>query len=124
MFQSFLKQHNAASWQHTVETLIPDIHEVDRAVLDGEDQGFLRVIVEAGKDRILGATLVAEHAGEMIGEFCLAITHSIVRGKLACTLHPYPTQSEVFRKAANQWRKGKLTPTVRKIFDLWFRTFR
>ncbi len=100
------------------------LHEVDRAVLDGADEGFLRVVVEAGKDRILGATLVAEHAGDMIGELCLAITHGIGLGKIASTIHPYPTQSEVFRKAANQWRRGRLTPTVKKIFDLWFKVFR
>ena len=98
--------------------------EVDRAVLDGADEGFLRVVIEAGKDRILGATLVAEHAGDMIGELCVAITHGIGLGKIASTIHPYPTQSEVFRKAANQWRRGRLTPTVKKIFDLWFRAIR
>ena len=99
-------------------------HDVDRAVLDGADEGFLRVVVEAGKDRILGATLVADHAGDMIGELCLAITHGIGLGKIASTIHPYPTQSEVFRKAANQWRRRRLTPTVKKIFELWFRLFR
>ena len=98
--------------------------EVDRAVLDGEADGFLRVILKAGSDQILGATLVAEHAGDMLGELCLAITHKIGLGKIASTIHPYPTQGEAMRKAANQWRKGKLTPTVRKIFDLWFRVFR
>jgi hypothetical protein len=60
----------------------------------------------------------------MIGEICLAITHGIGLGRIASTIHPYPTQSEVFRKAANQWQRGRLTPTVKKIFDLWFRTFR
>jgi pyruvate/2-oxoglutarate dehydrogenase complex dihydrolipoamide dehydrogenase (E3) component len=100
------------------------MREVDRALLDGQDEGFLRVIVESGKDRILGATLVAEHAGDMIGELCLAITHRIGLGKIATTIHPYPTQSEVFRKAAGQWRRGRLTKTVKKILELWFRALR
>jgi pyruvate/2-oxoglutarate dehydrogenase complex dihydrolipoamide dehydrogenase (E3) component len=119
-----LYEKDAQAQGHSTQVITVPLHEIDRAVLDGEAEGFLRVVVEAGKDRILGATLVAEHAGDMIGELCLAITHGIGLGKIASTIHPYPTQSEVFRKAANQWRKGKLTPTVRKIFDLWFRTFR
>jgi pyruvate/2-oxoglutarate dehydrogenase complex dihydrolipoamide dehydrogenase (E3) component len=106
------------------QSITVPLGEVDRAVLDGAGEGFLRVVVEAGKDRILGATLVAEHAGDMISEICLAITHGIGLGKIATTIHPYPTQSEVFRKAANQWRRGRLTPTVKKIFDLWFRALR
>jgi len=119
-----LYEKDAREAGHAPQVITVPLHDVDRAVLDGEDEGFLRVVVEAGKDRILGATLVAEHAGDMIGEICLAITHGVGLGRIASTIHPYPTQSEVFRKAANQWRKGKLTPTVRKIFDLWFRTFR
>jgi pyruvate/2-oxoglutarate dehydrogenase complex dihydrolipoamide dehydrogenase (E3) component len=106
------------------QSITVPLHENDRAVLDGAEEGFLRVVVEKGKDRILGATLVAEHAGDMIGEICLAITHGIGLGKIASTIHPYPTQSEVFRKAANQWRRGRLTPTVKRIFDLRFRTLR
>jgi pyruvate/2-oxoglutarate dehydrogenase complex dihydrolipoamide dehydrogenase (E3) component len=119
-----LYEKDAQAAGHSTQVITVPLHDVDRAVLDGQAEGFLRVVVEAGKDRILGATLVAEHAGDMIGELCLAITHGIGLGKIASTIHPYPTQSEVFRKAANQWRKGKLTPTVRKIFALWFRTFR
>jgi len=99
---------------------------VDRAILDGADEGFLRVHVAKGsKDgRILGATLVAEHAGDMLGELCLAVTHGIGLAKIAGVIHPYPTQGEVVKKAADTWRRGKLTPAVKKIFDLWFRTFK
>ena len=71
----------------------------------------------------MGATLVAEHAGDMMGELCLAITHGIGLAKIASVIHPYPTQGEVVKKAADAWRRGKLTPTVKKIFDLWFRLF-
>jgi pyruvate/2-oxoglutarate dehydrogenase complex dihydrolipoamide dehydrogenase (E3) component len=104
-----------------VDTLTIPLSANDRALLDGDDEGFLRVHLEKGKDRILGATLVAEHAGEMIGELCLAITHGIGLGKIASVIHPYPTQSEVIKKAADTWRRGKLTPTVKKAFDWWFR---
>ena len=109
-----------------LETLTVPLSSVDRAILDGDDEGFLRVHVEKGsKDgKILGATLVAAHAGDMIGELCLAITHGIGLGQIASVIHPYPTQGEVVKKAADQWRRGKLTPTVKKVFNWWFKTFK
>jgi pyruvate/2-oxoglutarate dehydrogenase complex dihydrolipoamide dehydrogenase (E3) component len=107
-----------------VDTLTVPLSSVDRAILDGADEGFLRVHLEKGKDRILGATLVADHAGDMIGELCLAITHGIGLGKIASVIHPYPTQGEVIKKAADQWRRTKLTPGVKKLFERWFRVFK
>jgi pyruvate/2-oxoglutarate dehydrogenase complex dihydrolipoamide dehydrogenase (E3) component len=107
-----------------VDTLTVPLSTVDRAILDGADEGFLRLHLEKGKDRILGATLVADHAGDMIGELCLAITHNIGLGKIASVIHPYPTQAEVVKKAADQWRRTKLTPGVRKLFERWFRVLK
>jgi len=104
-----------------VETLTVPLADNDRAVLDGEDEGFLRVHLERGGDKILGATLVAEHAGDMLGELCLAITKGIGLGSIAGVIHPYPTQAEVVKKAADTWRRGKLTPRVQKLFRWWFR---
>ncbi len=82
-----------------------------------------RLIIKRGSDKILGATLVAAHAGDMLGELCLAVTHGIGLGKIAATIHPYPTQAEVVKKAADTWRRTKLTPGVQKRFSLWFRLF-
>jgi pyruvate/2-oxoglutarate dehydrogenase complex dihydrolipoamide dehydrogenase (E3) component len=109
-----------------VDTLTIHMADVDRAILDGADEGFLRVHVEKGskEGKILGATLVAEHAGDMIGELCLAITHKIGLGKIASVIHPYPTQGEVVKKAADAWRRTKLTPGVKKLFGAWFRGFK
>ena len=107
-----------------IETMTIPLHEVDRAVLDGEDEGFLRLHVKKGSDLILGATLVAEHAGDMIGELALAITHKIGLGKIASTVHPYPTQGEVVKKAADAWRRTKLTPKTKRLLKLWFATRR
>jgi pyruvate/2-oxoglutarate dehydrogenase complex dihydrolipoamide dehydrogenase (E3) component len=107
-----------------VDTLTVSLSTVDRAILDGADEGFLRLHLEKGKDRILGATLVADHAGDMIGELCLAITHGIGLGKIASVIHPYPTQGEVVKKAADQWRRTKLTPGVKKLFERWFRVLK
>ena len=116
-----LYERDAQELGHSTDVITVPLAEVDRAVLDGQDTGFLRLVLEAGSDRILGATLVAEHAGEMIGTLSLAITHGIGLGKIATTIHPYPTQAEVLRKAANQWRKRKLSPRVKRLFELWFR---
>jgi pyruvate/2-oxoglutarate dehydrogenase complex dihydrolipoamide dehydrogenase (E3) component len=106
-----------------VDTVTVPLSTVDRAILDGADEGFLRVHLKKGTDQILGATLVAEHAGDMIGELCLAVTHKIGLGKIASVIHPYPTQGEVVKKAADTWRRGKLTPGVKKFFERWFRVF-
>jgi pyruvate/2-oxoglutarate dehydrogenase complex dihydrolipoamide dehydrogenase (E3) component len=108
---------------YRVETITVPLQEVDRAVLDGQEAGFLRVHLERGSDRILGATLVAEHAGEMIGEPALAMTAGIGLGKIGSTIHPYPTQSEVFRKAADAWRRSRLTPRAKRALERFFRIF-
>jgi pyruvate/2-oxoglutarate dehydrogenase complex dihydrolipoamide dehydrogenase (E3) component len=104
-----------------VDTLTVPLAEVDRAILEGDDEGFLRVHLKRGSDEILGATLIADHAGDMLAELCLAMTKKIGLGAIASVIHPYPTQSEVIKKAADTWRRGKLTPAVRKLFGWWFR---
>jgi pyruvate/2-oxoglutarate dehydrogenase complex dihydrolipoamide dehydrogenase (E3) component len=112
----------AAGYQ--VDSLTIPMHQVDRAVLDGETEGFLRVHLKKGTDRILGATLVAAHAGEMISEVSVAMTAGLGLGQIGATIHPYPTQAEVFRKAADGWRRKKLTPRVKRLFQAFFRRFR
>lgn len=112
---------SAAAAGLRAETVRVEMDDVDRARLDGEEEGFLKVHMERGRDRILGATLVGEHAGEMISVLTLAITRGIGLGGVAGMIQPYPTQGDIVLKAANQWRKGKLTPTVRRLLDLWFR---
>jgi pyruvate/2-oxoglutarate dehydrogenase complex dihydrolipoamide dehydrogenase (E3) component len=107
-----------------LDTVKVDMDSVDRAILDDAEAGFLRLYLEKGKDRIVGATLVGEQAGEIIAELCLAVTHKIGLSRIATTIHPYPTQAEIIKKAADAWRRGKLTPFVRKIFTVWFRLFR
>jgi pyruvate/2-oxoglutarate dehydrogenase complex dihydrolipoamide dehydrogenase (E3) component len=97
---------------------------VDRAILDGEEDGFLRVYTAKGKDRILGATVVAAHAGDLIGELSLAMTNGIGLGKIAATIHPYPTQAEVIKKVGDAWSRTRLTPRTKKIFDAFFKVFK
>jgi pyruvate/2-oxoglutarate dehydrogenase complex dihydrolipoamide dehydrogenase (E3) component len=120
-----LAAHDAPARGLAVETVTVPLAQVDRAILDGEDDGFLELVLEQGKDRVLGATLVAEHAGDMLPALCLAVTHGIGLGQVVGTIFPYPTQGEVLKKAAAQWRRRKLTPFAQKVFRFWFgRLFR
>jgi pyruvate/2-oxoglutarate dehydrogenase complex dihydrolipoamide dehydrogenase (E3) component len=83
---------------------------MDRAVLDGQTEGLALVHVREGTDRIVGATIVAAHAGEMIGEIVLAMTHKLGLSALSETIHPYPTQAEVLKRLGDAYQKSRLTP--------------
>lgn len=107
-----------------IETLTIPMSDVDRALLEGRDEGFLRIHTKKGRDTIVGATLVADHAGDMIGELALAVTHGIGLGKIASTIHPYPTQGEVVKKAADAWRRTKLTAGVKRLLSTYFKILR
>jgi pyruvate/2-oxoglutarate dehydrogenase complex dihydrolipoamide dehydrogenase (E3) component len=107
-----------------LDTITVPFSEVDRAVLEGRTEGFLRVHLEKGSDRILGVTIVDEMAGELISEAAVAMTNKLGLSKLGRTIHPYPTRAEAYRKAADVWRRGRLTPRVRRLFDRWFRLLR
>ena len=90
-------------------------------MLDGAEEGFLRLHLRKGKGEILGATVVAEHGGELLGELSLAVKNGVGLDQIAATIHAYPTQAEALKKAADTWRRGKLTPFVKRVFDTWFR---
>lgn len=90
-----------------VETFTQPLAEVDRAVLDGEDAGFARVLVERGSDRILGATIVAADAGNLISEVTVAMQTRAGLSAIGAAIHPYPTQAEAWRKVANQLRRAR-----------------
>ncbi|MEO8841457.1 MAG: mercuric reductase [Kofleriaceae bacterium] len=104
-----------AAKRDDIMTLTVPLAEVDRAVLDGETEGFARVHADR-KGRIVGATLVSRHAGETIGELALAMTHGLGLGALASTIHPYPTQAEAVRKLGDAYQRTRLTPRVRRLF--------
>ncbi|MER3424858.1 MAG: FAD-containing oxidoreductase, partial [Nitrospiraceae bacterium] len=103
-----------------VDTFTYKLDEVDRAILDGEEQGFARVHVQKGTDKILGATIVASHAGDLINEFSVLMKAGKGLSTIAGTIHPYPTQAEVVKKVANAWRKTTLTEGKKKILTKWF----
>jgi pyruvate/2-oxoglutarate dehydrogenase complex dihydrolipoamide dehydrogenase (E3) component len=98
-----------------------EMAKVDRARLDGETHGFVKIIAQRGKTRILGATIVATHAGEMISEIVLAMQNGLGIDRLTSVIHPYPTQAEAIKRAAAGYLRNKLTPRVKRIFAIWFR---
>jgi pyruvate/2-oxoglutarate dehydrogenase complex dihydrolipoamide dehydrogenase (E3) component len=102
-----------------VATLTQNLAQVDRAVLDGETDGFARVHYDRKSGRILGGTIVARHAGEIIGELTLAIAAGQTIGRLSSIIHPYPTQAEALRKIGDAYTRSRLTPTVRSLSEKW-----
>lgn len=102
-----------------VETFTRPLAEVDRAVLAGETAGTVRIHVSRGSDRIVGATIVAPHAGDLIAEIALAMTHGLGLRRIAATIHPYPTFAEALRQAGDAWNRGRLTPRVKRWFSRW-----
>ena len=103
-----------------IETFTQPLAEVDRAVLDGEDAGFARVHLRKGTDRILGATIVAADAGNLISEVTVAMKAGAGLGTIGATIHPYPTQAEALRKVAAQLRRARFSPRQRSILQRWF----
>ncbi|MSN25359.1 MAG: FAD-containing oxidoreductase [Geobacter sp.] len=114
-------EQDAAQKGVEVTTLTVPLAEIDRAVLDGETEGFARVHLKKGTDKILGATIVARHAGEMINEFSLAITSGAGLSAIGKTIHPYPTQAEVVKRLADAHNRTRLTPFVKKLFSAWLK---
>jgi pyruvate/2-oxoglutarate dehydrogenase complex dihydrolipoamide dehydrogenase (E3) component len=114
-------EEEALSRGIVVTTLTVPLGEVDRAVLDGETEGFARVHLKKGSDKILGATIVARHAGEMINEFSLAMTAGLGLSAIGRTIHPYPTQAEVVKKLADAWNRTRLTPFIKQALEGWLK---
>lgn len=104
-----------------VTTFTVPLSGIDRAVLDGETEGFARVHLKTGTDKILGATIVARHAGEMISEFSLAITSGLGLSSIGKTIHPYPTQAEVIKRLADAHNRTRLTPFVKGLLSKWLK---
>jgi len=104
-----------------IDTFQVPLAEVNRAVTDGEEDGFVKIHVERGRDRIVGATIVASHASEMIGEITLAMVGGLGLGKILGTIHPYPSQAEGIRRAAAAHARSRLTPFVARLLRLWMK---
>ena len=93
--------------------------EVDRARTDGETEGFVKVWVKRRTDQILGATIVARDAGDMLNEITLAMVAGLGLKTLSTVIHPYPTQAEAIKRIADGYNRTRLTPTVKRLFTAW-----
>jgi pyruvate/2-oxoglutarate dehydrogenase complex dihydrolipoamide dehydrogenase (E3) component len=93
------------------------INELDRSVVEREELGFVKVLTAKGTDKILGVTIVAARAGDLLHEFVLAMKHRIGIGQLATTIHAYPTFAELGRKVGDHYNKRRLTPFVKRVFN-------
>ena len=102
-----------------VDTFMRPLNEVDRAIADGEEDGFVKVHTRKGSGEILGATIVAAHAGEMISEISLAMTGRLGLKAISTVIHPYPTQAEALKHVADAYNRTRLTPFIKKLFRYW-----
>lgn len=112
-----LYEHQAKKQGMEVRTLTVGFSDNDRAILDGEEEGFVRVHLKRGSDRILGATIVAAHAGDLLTYFTLAMTLGKGLAALAAPIYPYPTQSEALKKLANTYRAAKFSPKMKSLLS-------
>jgi pyruvate/2-oxoglutarate dehydrogenase complex dihydrolipoamide dehydrogenase (E3) component len=113
-----LYEHEIRKKGVAFNTIQIPFREVDRAIADGETEGFVKILHEAGTDKILGATIVARHAGEMISEVTTAIVGNLGLSKLSGVIHPYPTQAEGIKKAADAYRRTLLTPRSKALLGI------
>ncbi|RMF78374.1 MAG: FAD-containing oxidoreductase, partial [Planctomycetota bacterium] len=112
-----LYEHEAQQRGLATQTFRVELSDVDRAILDGETDGFLKVLARKGSDRILGATLVCRHAGEMISEITALMAAGGGLKTLSSTIHPYPTQADVFKRAGDAYARTALTPRAKRLLS-------
>ncbi len=108
-------EHEAQEHGLDVNTIKIPLSSVDRAIADGEEEGFVKIHHKKGSDQILGGTIVARHAGEMISELTMAIVGKLGLNTLSSVIHPYPTQAEGIKKAADAYRRQLLTPRTKQL---------
>lgn len=101
-----------------VDTYTQHFSDIDRAILEGRDEGFVKIHTRRGTDKIIGATIVAEHAGDLISQITLAMKNKIGLSKIASVIHPYPTQAEAIRKLGDAFNKTRLTSTSQRVLNV------
>jgi pyruvate/2-oxoglutarate dehydrogenase complex dihydrolipoamide dehydrogenase (E3) component len=98
---------------------VQELAENDRAILEGDTDGFVKVHLKKGSDRILGATIVAANAGDMISEITVAMKNGVGLKGIGSAIHPYPTQADAIRRLGDQYNRTRLTPFVASLFRKW-----
>ena len=116
-----ITEKEAANRGDQVLTFTKELADTDRAILDGETEGYVRLYMNRKDGRFLGATVVGSHAGESIGEAVLAITQKLKVGDLSAVIHPYPTQAEAIKWAADLQFRSRLKPWMRRLLEKYFR---
>ena len=119
-----LNEQDAQAQNIAYEVSSYDLADLDRAIMDNEAYGFIKVLTVPGKDRILGVTIVGEHAGDLIAEFVLAMQHGIGLHKILSTIHSYPTWAEANKYAAGVWKRNHASKRLLawlERFHLWRR---
>ena len=112
-----LYERDAAEKGIEINTYQVGIAESNRAVTDGKEEGLVKVHVEKGSDKIVGATVVAAHAGDLITQLTMASQHGIGLGAFTGVIYPYPTQCEAIKRAAGAYTRTRLTPAVKRLFE-------
>lgn len=116
-----LYQRDASRKGIATDTFETPLDSMDRALADGENEGFVKIHVQKKSDKILGATVVARHAGEMISEITLAMVRGAGLGTIANVIHPYPTQAEAIKRTADAYNRSRLTPKAKKLLSWWLK---
>jgi pyruvate/2-oxoglutarate dehydrogenase complex dihydrolipoamide dehydrogenase (E3) component len=111
-----LYEHDAAQRGIALDTYQVPISRANRATTDGQEQGLVKIHVKKGSAEIVGATVVAAHAGDLITQLTLAITQKIPLGAFSAVIYPYPTQGEAIKAAAGLYTRTRLTPTLKRLF--------
>ena len=107
-----------------IDTYMVPLEQSNRAVTDGQENGFVKVHTKKGKDEIVGATIVAANAGDLITQLTLAITQKIGLGAFTNVIYPYPTQGDAIKRAAGLYTRTRLTDFVKSLFERWMRFLR
>jgi pyruvate/2-oxoglutarate dehydrogenase complex dihydrolipoamide dehydrogenase (E3) component len=116
-----LYEREAAAQGLELDTYLTPFAKVNRAATDGEEEGFVKVHVKKGSDRIVGATIAGSHAGELVTAVTLAMVTGQGLGAFGNVIYPYPTLAEGLKATAGAYTRTRLTPLAKRLFALWFR---
>lgn len=114
-----LYEKDATNQGLEIDTFVQKLGDVDRAILEGDDEGIVKVLTRKGSDQIIGGTIVATNAGDMISQITMAMTNGVGLKGIGKTIYPYPTRAEAIRKLGDQYNRGRLTPFVKSVFKKW-----
>jgi pyruvate/2-oxoglutarate dehydrogenase complex dihydrolipoamide dehydrogenase (E3) component len=113
-------QHEAEAGKMRTTPYTCYFTDVDRAITDGQAEGFAKVLVKSRSDNIVGATIVGKGAGELISNVVMAMNHNIGLKAFSDAIFPYPTRSIILKKLGDQYNRTRLTPLVQRLFRRWF----